>query len=414
MDVKQRKNDSEYPRIVDNNIGVSVIIPTYNRGNVIYQSINSVLWQTYREIEVIIVDDGSTDNTEDVVRNIIKDNRIKYIKLEINKGQSAARNIGVKESVGKYIAFQDSDDIWEEKKLERQIKKIKHSAYSMVYCAYDYVTHGDNIVKVPEIKDLGKLEGNIYESLCESNKIGTPMILVERQSFIDLGGFDESLRSLEDWDFVLRYSQRYKIGFLDEVLVHVGARNKGVNALGKKMLEAYYKIILKNRDIMSARNVSKLVDLMIQTDDQLNELWLGNMIVPELISTNEDYKLFVYQAKRKLKMISICDAIKEVYKQRFINDILKTFNREERVIIRGAGIVGQTVLMRLLLQEINVAFFIDKEEGCILGIDVISVEKAKDQLADEDLIIQTVYPKSRDEKEGIWWYRIIDIYDYLE
>ena len=90
---------------------VSVIIPTYNRAYLIDRSIQSVLNQTYQDFELIVVDDGSTDNTEDIIRQFQeKDKRIKYIKYDKNKGGSAARNTGIKNSVRKYIAFQDSDD----------------------------------------------------------------------------------------------------------------------------------------------------------------------------------------------------------------------------------------------------------------------------------------------------------------
>lgn len=105
---------------------VSVIIPTYNRANLILQAVKSVLNQTYKNFEIIIVDDGSSDNTEDVI-NVIHDNRIRYIKHAINKGASAARNTGIREAKGKYIAFQDSDDHWLPDKLEKQVKRIENT-----------------------------------------------------------------------------------------------------------------------------------------------------------------------------------------------------------------------------------------------------------------------------------------------
>ena len=102
---------------------VSVIIPTYNRAHLIDRSIQSVLNQTYQDFELIVVDDRSTDNTEDIIRQFReKDKRIKYIKHDKNKGGSAARNTRIKNSVGKYIVFQDSDDEWFPEKLEKQMK----------------------------------------------------------------------------------------------------------------------------------------------------------------------------------------------------------------------------------------------------------------------------------------------------
>ena len=98
---------------------ISVIIPTYNRGKSIIQSINSVLEQTYHNLEILIVDDCSTDDTEYLISKI-DDPRVKYIKLKENKGASFARNIGIKIATGKYISFQDSDDIYKNNKIEKQ------------------------------------------------------------------------------------------------------------------------------------------------------------------------------------------------------------------------------------------------------------------------------------------------------
>ena len=99
---------------------VSVIIPTYNRGRLILDSINSVLNQTYKNIELIVVDDCSTDNTEEILKSI-NDSRIKYVKLEKNSGACIARNKGIELSTGEFIAFNDSDDLWITTKLEKQL-----------------------------------------------------------------------------------------------------------------------------------------------------------------------------------------------------------------------------------------------------------------------------------------------------
>ena len=107
---------------------ISVIIPTYNRGKSIIQSINSVLEQTYHNLEILIVDDCSTDDTEYLISKI-DDPRVKYIKLKENKGASFARNIGIKIATGKYISFQDSDDIYKNNKIEKQyINLIKKNS----------------------------------------------------------------------------------------------------------------------------------------------------------------------------------------------------------------------------------------------------------------------------------------------
>ncbi|GAH83893.1 unnamed protein product, partial [marine sediment metagenome] len=105
------------------NITVSVIIPTYNRADMVGRAIQSVINQTYQDFEIIIIDDASTDNTREVAREFQeREKRIKYFKHEINKGGGAARNTGIKNSKGEYIAFLDSDDEWYPEKLEKQIE----------------------------------------------------------------------------------------------------------------------------------------------------------------------------------------------------------------------------------------------------------------------------------------------------
>ena len=115
---------------------VSVIMPSYNTAGFIEESINSVLSQTYSNWELIIVDDCSKDNTDEVVNKYLKDERIHYIKNEINSGAAVSRNRALREAKGKWIAFLDSDDLWEEKKLEKQIAFMEKNDYHFSYTNY--------------------------------------------------------------------------------------------------------------------------------------------------------------------------------------------------------------------------------------------------------------------------------------
>jgi glycosyltransferase involved in cell wall biosynthesis len=116
---------------------VSVIIPTYNRAGLLKRAIQSVLNQIYQDFEIIIVDDASTDNTENVIESF-KEHRIRYIKHESNKGAAVARNTGIKFANENYIAFQDSDDEWLPEKLEKQMEIIEHASprVGVVYTGY--------------------------------------------------------------------------------------------------------------------------------------------------------------------------------------------------------------------------------------------------------------------------------------
>lgn len=211
---------------------ISVIIPTYNRSKKLKASIESVLQQTYNKIELLVVDDGSEDDTEEMVR-AIEDERLRYIKLDINKGAGNARNEGVRRSQYSLIAFQDSDDLWRPEKLEHQMEYWqKRPDCVMIYCSYlAHVMKDGKIFKTPG-EDWGELDGNIFHSLLKRNTVGAPTILMRKDCFFEVGGFDVMLRTLEDWDFALRVSERYTIGYLNEVLVDAYISEGGVSTAG--------------------------------------------------------------------------------------------------------------------------------------------------------------------------------------
>jgi len=195
---------------------VSVIITTYNRAHILPRAIKSVLNQTYHDLECIIVDDASTDNTKEIVRSF-EDDRIIYIKNDYNKHLSAARNTGFKASSGDYIAFLDDDDEWLPKKLEKQMRSLKKldKSFGMVYCWMGYY---DNERIVLERKP--ELNGHIFKYAIERQPIGNgSTYLIRRPVFDKIGFFDEKLRRGIDGDFVRRVSLNYKIGVVPEILV---------------------------------------------------------------------------------------------------------------------------------------------------------------------------------------------------
>lgn len=200
---------------------ISVIIPTYNRENSIMRSVKSVLDQTYPVKEIIIVDDHSTDHTEEVVRQLNAP-QIRYVKLDVNKGAGGARNYGVQMSNYDIIAFHDSDDAWKPDKIEKQIGYMEeHPEYGMIYTAYDMEVYPGYYHVVPNMDTKNHLEGEILADLLVQNTCGAPTMLMYRRVFDETGGFDEDMRSLEDWDLVIRIAKNNKIGFVPEALVRV-------------------------------------------------------------------------------------------------------------------------------------------------------------------------------------------------
>lgn len=216
---------------------VSVVIPTYNRSQSVQKAIRSVLDQTYPIHEVIIADDCSQDNTEEVV-NKIQDTRIRYYRLPENRGAGGARNFGVEKAESDVIAFHDSDDEWVENKIEKQLEYWRsHPECGLIYSAYEIKLPSGDCYTIPPKGEWGNLSGDIYSRILLQNTIGAPTVLMNKRVFQEVGGFDESMRSLEDWDFALKVAKKYPIGFVPEVLLKVAGSEGGVSS----NLGAYYQ-----------------------------------------------------------------------------------------------------------------------------------------------------------------------------
>ena len=202
---------------------ISVIIPTYNRAATILESVNSVLTQTYSDIELIIIDDGSTDNTEEIIKSI-PDKRIVYLK-QTQQGACIARNHGIDVAKGQYIAFNDSDDIWVSDKLEKQLECLKSSHADVVYCGMERHV-GNKVHYFPA--DQKKGEKLTLEKLLSRNKVSTQTILMKRE-ITDAIRFDSTYMRFQDWDFVLRILERgYKVEYLHEPLVVARVQNDSI------------------------------------------------------------------------------------------------------------------------------------------------------------------------------------------
>ena len=197
---------------------VSVVLPTVNAADKLLRSVNSVLEQTYRDLELIVVDDGSADDTPSAIRDL-KDARIKYIRLARNRGQSVARNIGVSESKGALIAFQDSDDIWQRDKLARQVDILRDPDLGGVYCDLLRIplTGKPFIIEAPNV-----IRGAMFDrrpSLYQSYAIGIQSCLLRKEALERVGLFREDMRCFEDLEFLLRFSIRYRMHRIPEPLV---------------------------------------------------------------------------------------------------------------------------------------------------------------------------------------------------
>ena len=202
---------------------VSVVIPTFNRESFIEQCVVSALQQSKKPDEVIVVDDGSSDKTWDVLRTLgfsdskEERNSLRYI-FQRNKGVSAARNLGIKAAKFRYIAFLDSDDLWLEKKLEKQISSLESQSirYRLSHTNEIWVRNG---VRVNAHLKHEKNGGDIFIQCLKLCCISPSSSLVDRSVFDDFGFFDENLPACEDYDFWLRFCAFEDVHFVNEHLL---------------------------------------------------------------------------------------------------------------------------------------------------------------------------------------------------
>ena len=229
---------------------VSIILPTYNRAHSIRGSIESILRQTHPHWELLVIDDGSADHTEEIVTEIaVSDSRIHYYRQPQNRGVAAARNEGIRQTRYEYIAFQDSDDIWKEDKLEKQMQVFdERPQVGMVYCAYEGVRQDGITVQVPDSSIvIENLQGNLYRQLLQRNVIGGPTAVIRKECIDKVGEFDETLSCLEDWELFLRIAELYEIGYVKECLLIADIHEGGVSSRVGGYFQARCMMIVRHK-----------------------------------------------------------------------------------------------------------------------------------------------------------------------
>lgn len=203
---------------------VSVVIPLYNSARFIDQTLTAVFQSNYTPFEVVLVDDGSTDDTRDVLVEKRWMDKVRYIAQE-NKGISGARNTGILTANGRYISLLDHDDLPRPEKLRCLIDYLEtHPQYKMVYTPV--IMEGEHVAngKPRRPKWILRYEGDLFESLFYRNHISPSSTLFEREAMITAGLFDESYRISEEHEFFLRFSARYMIGYVDMPLTRYSWR----------------------------------------------------------------------------------------------------------------------------------------------------------------------------------------------
>ncbi len=189
---------------------ISIIIPTYNRAKKIAEALKSIQTQTFQDWEVIVVDDGSKDNTQEQIQQCIqKDTRIRYIRHDINRGAQAARNTGIKAAKGEWISFLDSDDQWLPESLELRMKLAQKDNSSVVH-SQAYIQHKD---KPLEIYYLPAWSGWIYKKILTREGPMFQSLLVKKEALKKIGYLDEKVIAYQEWDTSIRLAKLYPFSF---------------------------------------------------------------------------------------------------------------------------------------------------------------------------------------------------------
>ncbi len=368
---------------------MSVILPVYNRESTITRAIKSVLNQSYDEIELIIVDDASDDNTVEMIRHS-NDKRIVFIQSKSRGGAGKARNIGLKIAKGNYIAFQDSDDEWLPCKLEKQLSYMKKENYKISFTPYKLMEETKTLI-IPY--NYNQLDSYIISDILKKgNIIGTPTLVLEKEVIDNVGVFDESMPAWEDYELIIRIAKKYTIGCVKEILLHAYRQEQCISTnYGKVIYSAMY-ILRKHMDFVDDNAFFKSLDMYM------------NALISDYadITDFEDYLSDLTQSER----VNLCKV--------FVQSVCKRYNvksycletmcgafesklQNKEFYIYGAGIIARKTYERLKQKYISPQAFVVTVIGKEEKIDGIPIMELDNNFNVSMPILIAVSPKYHEE-----------------
>ncbi|MCX5746283.1 MAG: glycosyltransferase family A protein [Proteobacteria bacterium] len=268
---------------------MSAIIPTYNRRDDVVLAVRSALAQSYPAdaLEVIVVDDGSTDGTDEVLARTFGD-QIRSLR-KVNGGASSARNHGVAAAQGSYLAFLDSDDEWLPTKIAKQVAYLEHAVgYGMVVTDVEHMRPDRVGVGVYHRRQQLPEDGHVLRHVVRNPALTPASAMVTRAAYDDVGGFDERLRTAEDLDFHLRLAARWPIGVIEETLTRAMRDHDGLSTLGRTYqdyLEVIERFLEEHGDLLTARDRNEaLLEAYLRNARGL--LWDGAIVDAIRVATH--------------------------------------------------------------------------------------------------------------------------------
>lgn len=379
---------------------VSIILPTYNRGEMLKNTINSVIFQTYANWELIIVDDASNDNTEEIVKKI-NDKRIRYVRNEKNSGSNYSRNRGAALASGEFLAFIDSDNEWLPEKLEKQVCQFeKKNELDLVFCKV-LVKDGEleRIVPNEEIVDY-------KEIMIRKNIVDTSSALMRKNVFERVGGFDEKITRLQDWDLFFRIIVVYECPtlYLDECLDINFIQADSITKNNWKLFDSMTYFMMKYEQWYSSMSaIGKHTAMMLheaKNDDEYNYAYRkklelickNNKLLNEYIQQKEgrDRQFDEKQAAEKYKRW-----YQALYKWKRKNikqgSIVLNYvygNHVKNVAIYGLGNWGELIYDEIKEAENVSVFGIDEKKS---EFHELPIKRKSDDLNEIEMIIVSIF-----------------------
>lgn len=381
---------------------VSIIMPTYNRAYILSNAIQSVLKQTYENWELIIIDDASEDETKEIVKKY-NDSRIKFILNDKNRGANYGRNIGIKASQGKFIAFLDSDNYWLCDKLQKQVEKISQTdeKTAFVFCQ-EKVVQNEKETYVPKgiITEIEKV-------LYETNIIDTSTVLMKRECLDRTGLFDENMPRLQDWELFFRVIvvEGYKCMYINECLNINYIQKNSISQNSKKFIDAIFYFLAKHNDCFTdSRVICNHIRqaIMIAETEEIpyiyhkleqyavlnnNCLWaeLSISLMEKLNERQKDY-MFTYNWLEK-----------KIEKNFVYNNI--NFQKDGmKIAIYGLGRWGELFYQDLQSFPVAIEYGIDQKVEYFHGLQI---KRMDDKLDEVDLLVVTVWDKFSEIKKEL-------------
>lgn len=382
---------------------VSVITPMYNRENTIQRAVESVLTQTYPNIELIIVDDGSTDMSVKAIEKYLNQ-QVRLIALPHNYGANKARNVGMKAAKGDYIAFQDSDDEWLPDKLAIQIDYMKSKGYKALFCSHILYLRNGKVQQVPSESKMQEIKHEgISNILRKGNVISTQTLVIEKEIIQSVGLFDEMMPRLQDYEYVIRIVRKYDIGFIERPLVNLYRQENSITNNISALYKATEILLEKHGDFL---NLEMLLE---------NSMPLKTLDYDEKFGTSMQKLRQLYAKQDREKETIFNDTVINILGKKYINEKRKDIDakrkdtiylkarisqlRGREFAIYGSGIIAKRVFSELKHKALYPQYFIvsKKEKDTEEYIDDIPVMEISNVDNKNIVVIVAVSAKYQEE-----------------